>query len=241
MVGQRVTAMIIASDRKQASNAMDYIDGFVQEIPMLRDMVVKQTSESIQFSNRMNIDVHTASFKSTRGYHPVFVGGDETAYWPTDESANPDREIFNALRPGMAQFPDALLMAASSPYMKRGELYRMHKEYFGKNDPDILVWQSDTRSMNPIYPQAWIDRAYRDDPGRARAEYGGLFRDDRTSVFDIDTLRDRFSEGCRELAYQGLKSKSAFDASGGSGGDSAAGAIGHEEDGRLILGCRPRV
>jgi hypothetical protein len=36
---------------------------------------------------------------------------DEIAFWPTDEnSADPDYEIINALKPGMATIPGAMLL-----------------------------------------------------------------------------------------------------------------------------------
>jgi hypothetical protein len=49
-----------------------------------------------------------------------------------DDSANPDHEILNAVRPAMATIPGALMLCASSPYAKRGALYDAHRRYFGK-------------------------------------------------------------------------------------------------------------
>ena len=46
--------------------------------------------------------------------------------------ANPDTEILNALRPAMATVPGALLLSISSPYAKRGELWRAHEAHYGK-------------------------------------------------------------------------------------------------------------
>lgn len=63
----------------------------------------------------VTIEVHVASFRSTRGYTLIGALCDEIAYWPTSEdSSEPDREIVGALRPGMATIPNALLLCASS-------------------------------------------------------------------------------------------------------------------------------
>jgi hypothetical protein len=37
--------------------------------------------------NRIVVEIHTASFRTTRGYSIVPALLDELAYWPTDESA----------------------------------------------------------------------------------------------------------------------------------------------------------
>ena len=69
--------------------------------------------------------IGTASFRTTRGYSFAAVLCDEIAFWRQDEtSANPDVEILRALRPGMASIPGSVLLMASSPYAKRGELKR---------------------------------------------------------------------------------------------------------------------
>ena len=44
-------------------------------------------------------------------------------FWPHDDAAEPDYEILNALRPGMATIPGAMLLCASSPYARRGALW----------------------------------------------------------------------------------------------------------------------
>ena len=49
---------------------------------------------------------------------------DELAYWPSDEhSSEPDVEIINAIRPGMATIPGAMLLCASSPHARKGALW----------------------------------------------------------------------------------------------------------------------
>ena len=50
----------------------------------------------------------------------------------------------------MATIPDSKLIAISSPYAIRGVLYETHRDSFGKSDSNVLVWQSETRVMNPL-------------------------------------------------------------------------------------------
>ena len=47
-----------------------------------------------------------------------------SAFWRDDDSANPDREVLNAVRASMATFgSDAMVIAGSSPYARRGVLW----------------------------------------------------------------------------------------------------------------------
>jgi hypothetical protein len=72
-------------------------------VPMLAKLIVSETAESLGLSNRIVIEVHTASFRAVCGYTIVCALLDELAFWPTDEgSADPDTEVITAIRPGMA-------------------------------------------------------------------------------------------------------------------------------------------
>ena len=119
----------------------------------------------------ITIEVHTASFRTVRGYTVVAGLCDEMAFWRIDDSASPDTEILNALRPAMATVPGAVLLCASSPYARRGELYRAWQRHYGKRSK-VLVWQAASKVMNPSLPAAFLKQAYADDPASAAAEYG---------------------------------------------------------------------
>ena len=141
---------------------------------MLKQLIESETRESITLRNRVAIEVHTASFRSTRGYTIIAALLDEVAYWPTDEaSAEPDIEVINAVRPGMATIPDAMLLCASSPHARKGALWYAYAKHYGKDDDPILVWQAATRDMNSTVPQSYIDAHMEEDAARASAEYLG--------------------------------------------------------------------
>jgi hypothetical protein len=74
---------------------------------MLRQLVEAERQEAIDLSNRVTIEVHTASFRTTRGYTIVAALLDEIAFWPTDpDSADPDAEVVSAIKPSMATIPE---------------------------------------------------------------------------------------------------------------------------------------
>lgn len=53
--------MVLAADRRQARVIIRYINGFLDGVPMLSAMVVNRTKDSIELTNRVMIEVHTAS------------------------------------------------------------------------------------------------------------------------------------------------------------------------------------
>jgi hypothetical protein len=175
--GERGVVMLLAADRRQARVLLRYVKAFIEGVPMLRQMVENITADAIELNNGITIEIHTASFRSVRGYTVVAALCDEIAFWRSEDSANPDTEILAALRPAMATITDALILCFSTPYARRGVLWNAYRQHFGKGG-DVLVWQAPTRAMNPTVSQSIIDGAFEEDPIAAAAEYGAEFRSD---------------------------------------------------------------
>ena len=233
--GERATVLIIATDRRQARVIFRYIRALLTDVPMLARMIKREASESFDLSNGVSIEVATASYRSIRGYTIVAALCDEIAFWPTDDSAQPDYEILDAIRPGMATIPGALLLCASSPYARRGALWTAHRQHFGRDGSPILVWQADTRTMNPTVPNDVIAAAEERDPASAAAEYGAQFRSDVESFVSREAVESCVSLGVRERAPISKLRYIAFVDPSGGGADPMTLAIGHKQDGALIL------
>jgi hypothetical protein len=234
--GEVGTLPVIAADRKQARTVMRYITGFLDAVPMLHQMVASRTKETIELRNRVTIEVHTASFRAVRGYSLIGVVCDEIAFWSTDDAgANPDTEILNGLRPGMATVPGALLLAISSPYARRGALWEAYRHHYGQDGDPVLVWQADTRSMNPSVDQRLIADAYAADDAAAAAEYGAEFRRDIEGFVSREAIDAVVIAGRYELSPVAGREYHAFvDPSGGSQ-DSMTLAIVHHAVGGPVL------
>jgi hypothetical protein len=229
--GEVGTIMIIAQDRAQARNIKRFISGLLRATPMLRRMIEEETAESIRLRNRIVVEIHTASYRSTRGYTIVAALLDEVAVWESDErSANPDLEIINgAIRPGMATVPGAMLLCASSPHARRGAMWEAYRKHFGHDGDPVLVWQAPTRAMNPSVPQSYIDEHLADDPSRASAEYLAQFRTDVETFIAREIVEAAVVTGRHELPYvPGVFYFGRVDPSGGSN-DSMTLAISHAE------------
>lgn len=231
--GERGVVMVIAADRRQARVIKRYVAALLNSVPMLARLIEKETRESLQLANGLDIEIHTASFRSTRGYTVCACLADEVAFWANEDAADPDTEILNAVRPAMSTIPDALLIALSSPYARKGELWTTFKAHFGQSTDDILVWQADTRTMNPAVAEGVITRAYERDETAAASEFGAQFRTDVQGYLTLEVIDAVTVAGCHELARSRTHTHVGFldFAGGGSvGSDSATACVAHAEE-----------
>jgi hypothetical protein len=164
---------------------------------MLNQLIEGET----RLRNRVVLEVHTCSHKTTRGYSCSAILCDELAYWTSDEnSSSPDAEVLNALRPSLSTIRGSMLLCASSPHARRGALWDAYRKHYSKDGDPVLVWQSDTRSMNPSVPQTIIDAALEEDPARAGAEWLAQFRTDVESFVSREAVLSCVSLDVRERA-----------------------------------------
>jgi hypothetical protein len=233
--GERATVMVVCADRRQARVIMRYALGLLKAVPMLAQLIESETRESIDLKNRITLEIHTASFRSTRGYAICAALLDEIGFWRQEESSDPDSEIIAAIRPAMATIPGAIMLCASSPYARRGALWDAHRKHFGKDSDPVLVWQAPTRTMNPTVPQHVIEEAMEADPASAAAEYGAVFRTDVERFVSREVVESCVSLGVRERPPLSDVTYWAFvDPSGGSA-DSMTLAVGHRHDDVAML------
>jgi hypothetical protein len=237
--GEVAMVPVIAADRAQARAVMGYVRALCG-LSAVRPWVGRTLRETVELKSGVNIEVHTASYRTVRGYTVISAVLDEVAFWRDEStSANPDTEIIAALRPAMSTVPGSLLVAISSPYARTGEFYRTHDRYYGTEDPHTIVWNADSRSLNPTVPERIIERAYEEDPAAAASEYGRdghvVFRSDVQSFLDPEAVRAVTVPDRRELPPTvGLTYRAFVDPSGGSQ-DSFTLAIGHREGDTVVL------
>lgn len=233
--GERATVAVIAADRRQARTILRYVGAMLNGIELLKPMIEREVADGFDLSNSTTIEVGTASSRSSRGYTFAAAICDELAFWRNDESsAEPDYEILDAIRPGLASIPGSILIGASSPYARRGALWEAFRKWWGKIGAP-LVWKGATREMNPTIRPAVIERAMERDEASAKAEYGAEFRTDVEALFTREAVAKVIDQGIIERPYDSRNRYVAFvDPSGGSA-DSMTLAIAHTEGSVGIL------
>src|SRR5438309_1207681 len=81
-----------------------------------------------------------------------------------------------------------MLIGISTPYRRIGLLHQKHRDYFGVDDPDVLVVAGASQQFNPTLDSSVIERARASDPEAARAEWDAEFRSDIGALLDDQTI-----------------------------------------------------
>jgi hypothetical protein len=227
--GERGVALCISPDREQSKITLNYVNGILESRPMLSQLIANRTADTLELTNGIVVEVRGANFRRLRGPTCVAVIADEAAFWLSEETANPDTEILNAVRPSLMTTHGPLIVI-SSPYARKGEVWETYRRDYGANgNPLILVAQGASRIFNSTIPQYEVDKAFARDHARASAEYGALFRTDIESLITIEAVRACIEAGVRERGPDRSRSYVGFvDPSGGSS-DSFTMAIAHKQ------------
>lgn len=186
--GEVGVIQIVSSDRAQSQVIFRYISGILNGNPYFRQYIQNEFKESMELSNRVVIEVMSCSYRSIRGRSVLASLLDEACFFMS-EGRRTDRELVQAIRPSMMTIPNSKLITISSAYAKTGVVYEMWKDYFGKANDSVLIWQSDSLMMNPTLDKGLIDIELKKDPSAARSEFFSEWRADISGAFDPDMIK----------------------------------------------------
>ncbi|MGB3864520.1 MAG: hypothetical protein WBA29_02685 [Xanthobacteraceae bacterium] len=236
--GELAVGLLLGADKKQARILRRYCQGLLAA-PMLKALVSRNVDEVIEFRNGAALEIATNDAELVRGRSAIAVLGTECCFWVTNAaSASNDEEVVGAAEPCMAMCPDGgLLLMASSVYRKRGYMHRRWKELHGNDDAEDICWLAPSRVMNRALPADVETKAMRQDPQRAKAEFGSQWREDVSDFLPIDILEAATDFGVRERSpLRNVKYYAFVDAAGGTGKDAFSIAIAHRDpDGTAVL------
>lgn len=232
--GETGHVLVLAASKNQARTVFGYVHGFLDASPILRQQIEDVTAEEIRLAGGIVIGVHSGSFRSIRGRTVIAAILDESAFWRSEESVNPDVETYRAILPSLAT-TGGMLVGISSPYAQRGLLFEKSERHFGEGDPDVLVIRAPSQRLNPTLDEAVIAAARRDDPDAAASEWDAEFRADLSTFVERTTVERCVDTGVQERPFMREHRYVAFvDPSGGQH-DSMTLAIAHREGQRVIL------
>jgi hypothetical protein len=211
----------------------NYIHGILHSNEVFSACIVNETKERIELNTGVDIEIMTASFRTIRGRTIVAALCDEIAYWMVDGS-NPDREIINAIKPGMVTIPNSCLDMLSSPYARRGELWEHYNEYWANDDAeDVLVIQAPSLLLNPTLDEKHIEGELQKGSA-ARSEWLAEWRVDIEDFLSLEQIQAVVAPRGTlppepDFFYRGF-----VDSSGGRA-DAFTLAIGRRQDDRHIV------
>src|ERR1700730_14791026 len=153
--GERGVLPVLAATKEQAVSAFNFICGAIASSPALCGLIQNKTADILSLTTGIDIMVRPASYRTVRGVNAIAGICDESAFWRSDESQNPDVEIIRALRPSLLNSQGPLI-TISSPYARRGYLWDTYRKHYGKDDSRVLVAQASSETMNPMVDCEWI-------------------------------------------------------------------------------------
>jgi len=237
--GERGYVGCISPTRAQSEIVKNYALGVFQASPILSAELDDATADEIRLRNGNVIATLAADYRSLRGRTLLLAIIDEAAFLRSDDVASPDIETARALLPGLAT-TDGMLMVLSSPFKRSGLVFQRHRDYFGRDDDDVLVVAGPSVQFNPTLNDAMIEAARVADPEAAASEWLGEFRSDLGAFLD-DELIEAAIERARplELPPQAdVQYIGHADAAGGGGTDAANAytiSIGHREADHFVI------
>lgn len=233
--GEKGIVAVIAPTKSQGGIVRNYIRA-IFETPILATQLVRETREGFELRNGIEIRIMAGDFRTVRGFTLVAAIVDEIAFFGLDEESKvkSDTELIRAVQPSLATCRGKLI-AISSPYAKRGWVYKTHTNHFSNDRGKTLVVNCPSRTLNPTLSEDIVDEAMQEDPASARSEYLGMFRDDIAAFIGRDAVEALVKSGRESLLPRATQSYFAFvDMSGGRSDDHAL-AIAHMKNRVVVI------
>jgi phage terminase large subunit-like protein len=113
--GQRAYVLVIAPVVQQAAIAFDFMRRYILGSPILERLVFKIRNDEIELRNGVVIACRPCSYRTVRGVPIICVICDEMAFWQHEQTAaNPEQEVIDAIRPGMAALSNTKIVKIST-------------------------------------------------------------------------------------------------------------------------------
>lgn len=237
--GEKPKVFVVATNMDQAKIILNYVKAILGLTPFLRGMVERELADSVELKNGTEIIVKPASWRSTRGFTCGLLILEELAFFRFEtDSALRDKEIYTAIKPGMINIRNSLIIGISTPFARQGLLFQKYRKHYGK-DGKVLIWQAPTWTMNPNLTERELREEELDALGVAEfgSEYGAKFREDIEGYLPLQIIDRAIIKNQISIPPQPRFFYHGFcDASEGlhHGGDSMTLAVVHNERKKVV-------
>lgn len=122
------------------------------------------------------LSAFACSSRSARGWPISTLLLDEAAHFLTETDGPQTAEkVWEALVPSTAQFPEARIIVASTPYGEDGLFPRLFKSAANNEVPDMVAQHATTEQCNPTITSAFLAVEQARDPDSFEYEYNAAF------------------------------------------------------------------
>lgn len=234
--GTELYSFSIAQDaRASLRTAFRYAIAPFEAVPAFGQFVAQKRAGAWTLRNQVVLANYPCTPESVRGIRACVAICTELAFFRSAENVPVDVEMLRALRPCLATTRGKLVML-SSPYGQSGALWDLHRQHYGRDVSDTLVWQASAPEMNPTLPADYLLRMERDDPEAYRSEVLGEFRAGLSTFLDPDALAACVDSEVRERPRSpGTRTLWFWDSASGTGKDKFVVAGAHYDQARQCV------
>lgn len=210
---QPAFCFLVSQDLRNAAANLHFVRAAIESGTIGYNLIDQPvTRYAIRLKNGLTVACLPPTTKAVRGFANPCSVLDEIGIWYQEaDSANPDFEIYRALRPGQLQFPEPLIVGISSPYNKAGLLYTYweagtdgHKaKNVDKQDfRNVIVIHGPTAALgNPLVTRENLEDEQARDPKSFEREVLAVFQDSISGFLNTTLLRNCVEKGVSERPY----------------------------------------
>ncbi len=236
--GERFFIVSVANSDNQAKIALQGVKDLINGSPILKPLVIRETSDTLELSNGATFRALPASSRSGRGLACPLLVFDELAHAVDSEGNAAGGSLYQALSPSVAQFGKlGKILMLSSPWTQAGIFWDIFKQGSSGQFSHIQTVQAPTWEVNPNISKDFLEQEKSRDPQLFKVEYGAEFSQSLSSFLDpalVDAAVNRDRTSLRAIQrYRGQYVLSLDPARGGR--DAYTACIAHYEDERLVI------
>ena len=188
--GERFYIISVANTLDQAKIALQGVKDLINGSPILKPLIVRETSDTLELSNGAVFRAMPASSRGGRGMACPLIIFDEIAHALDTEGGNAaGGSLYQSLSPATAQFGKlGKILMLSSPWIQSGIFWDLFKQASGGSFPNMQVRQEPSWEMNPTLSPEFLDLERARDPELFNVEYGANFSQSLSTLLTGDLI-----------------------------------------------------
>lgn len=190
--GERFYIISVANTLDQARIALQGVKDLINNSPILKPLVVRETADSLELANGAVFRAIPASSRGGRGLACPFLIIDEIGHAIDTEAGNASgANLYQSLSPATAQFGKlGKVLMLSSPWLQSGIFWELFKQGNSGQFPNMQVRQEPSWEMNPTLSAEFLAQEKARDPELFAVEYGANFSQSLSALVSGDLVED---------------------------------------------------
>lgn len=225
--GEQVQIVVVSTSQRNARTVHRYIRAFLQS-PALGDVIENDNLDEITLRNGIVVLTVPAFAASARGNAVAVVILDEAAWFQgRDGSPLSVKEVWDALVPATATFPDGKALVLSTPRWASGWFEDMCRQAASGEFADMRTWIATTAEMRPDISASFLASERARDPQMFAREYEAHAASGIGAALPDDLVRAAITDLAARQIVRGWKYVVSIDAA--YTGDVFAAASGYRD------------